>query len=225
MAVYLPLEDQWMLDVLPQELIKPSSHYYWELQEMHMSDALLPYRPLWFSGKWLEDLCYDGTSLVCGNQTFEVFYIDAEWMCFEHLEKLETLLRKGAPIQFDRFPKEPGLLKHPCYNLLLESIKHYEKNCLGGVQPILEAEVPLDFWCRRDGDLFYLFISNPAMRKLRYPLPMEYGSTCKDFAVTGTFNSPKHTYRLPLSFDQCESIFYVIDDANEKAMRLDSKWK
>jgi hypothetical protein len=225
MAVYLPLEDQWMLDVLPQDLIKPSSHYYWELQEMHMSDALLAYRPLWFSGKWLEDLCFDGTSLICGNQTFEVFYSDAEWMSFEHLEKLENLLRKGAPIHFDRFPKEPGLIKHPGYNLLLESIKLYRKDCLGDVQPILESEVVLDFWCRSEGDKFYLFISNPAMRKLRYPLPSKYGSTCKDTAVTVMFNSLKHSYRLPLSFVKCESVLYVIDDAKEKAELLAINWQ
>ena len=46
MAVYLPLEDQWMRDMLPEDLQKPSSRFYWEQQELHVSDELLPWRPL-----------------------------------------------------------------------------------------------------------------------------------------------------------------------------------
>ena len=89
--MYFPLEDQWMRGELPEEMQKPSSRYYWELQEVHMADELLPWRPLWFSGKWLKDLRFDGTNLSCGSQSFGVFYSDAQWMPLEYLARLDEL--------------------------------------------------------------------------------------------------------------------------------------
>ncbi|MBK5263411.1 MAG: hypothetical protein JJE17_12725 [Peptostreptococcaceae bacterium] len=48
LAVYFPLKDQWMRDRLPEELRKPSSTFYWELQKVDMEDELLGYRLSWF---------------------------------------------------------------------------------------------------------------------------------------------------------------------------------
>ena len=171
MAVYFPLEDQWMLGALPEELEKPSSHYYWELQELHIPDELLPWRPLWFSGKWLKDLHFDGKSLSCGSQTFEVFISDARWMLLEHLERLCELAEQGAPIIFRNLPEEPGFIKHARYAHLLETIGARAQMTLDSLTPVLSSDQPLDFWCRRDGNDYYLFISHPKMRKLRYPCP------------------------------------------------------
>ena len=53
LAVYFSLEDQWMRDKLPEELRKPSSNFYWELQEVHMDEALLKDRRLRFFKEWL----------------------------------------------------------------------------------------------------------------------------------------------------------------------------
>jgi hypothetical protein len=44
---------------------------------------------------------------------------------------------------------------------------------LTSIRPILESDQPLDFWCRKDGENYYLFIAHLKQRKLRYPL--EYG--------------------------------------------------
>ena len=54
LAVYFPLEDQWMRDRLPEELRKPTSNFYWELQEVHIDDALLKYRLCGFQKSGLE---------------------------------------------------------------------------------------------------------------------------------------------------------------------------
>jgi len=212
MAVYFPIEDQWMRDELPQELVKPSSHYYWEFQETHIADDLLPWRPLWFSGQWLNDLQFDGNLLYCGNQVFEVFYCDAQWMTIGNLKILSELARQGAPIVFKQLPKECGFIKHAEYAVLLEEIKDCPRKNLDEFTPILTSEIPLDFWCRKDGDTYYLFISHPKLRKLSYPLPIDYHKQVKPMVVTAKFYSPVKTYHLKLAFPKTGSILCTIRD-------------
>ncbi|WP_320129898.1 glycosyl hydrolase [uncultured Sphaerochaeta sp.] len=225
MAVYLPLEDQWMLDELPPELVKPSSHYYWELQELHMPDELLSYRPLWFSGKWLEKIHFNGMTLQCGDQDFSVFYCDAEWMSLDSLAVLEKLANQGAPIYFKKFPKEPGQVKHQAYEPLLASLKAHSMKVLDVITPILDSEIPLDFWCRKEGDCYYLFISNPAMRKLRYPIPYGFSASCKGYELWADFHSPNQIYHLPLSFAKLDSLLYKIDDFSKTVELIDTEWR
>jgi hypothetical protein len=217
MAVYFPLEDQWMKDALPRELEKPSSHYFWELQEAHMPEELLPWRPLWFSGKWLADLRFDGKSLRCGAQSFDVFYCDAEWMRLEHLRRLADLMKQAAPIVFKRLPREPGLVKHAQYPVLLDEIRALQSRPAGSITldsiaPILSAETPLDFWCRKDGSVYYLFISHPLMRNLRYPLPIGYSDRVRAMTIEAVFHAPKRDYPLELRFRPARSLLCAIDD-------------
>jgi hypothetical protein len=206
MAVYFPLEDQWMRGELPEEMQKPSSRYYWELQEAHVADELLPWRPLWFSGKWLKDLRFDGTSLNCGSQSFGVFYSDAQWMPLEHLERLDALAEQGAPILFSRLPQEPGFKKHPRYASLRDRIGARARIDLSEVTPVLASDVPLDYWCRRDGDDYYLFIAHPAVRRLRYPLPYAYHVQVDEIVVQAVFHSNERKYPIELAFPKARSL-------------------
>ncbi len=210
MAVYFPVEDQWMKDVLPQELVKPSSNYFWEFQETHISDDLLPWRPLWFSGRWLDELSFDGHHLHCGIQEFEVFYCDARWMQLEYLKKICALFKEGAPIIFKQLPKECGFIKHAEYETLLEGIKSCPQKNLDMFAPVLSSEIPLDFWCRRDDETYLLFISHPKMRKLRYPLPLDYHQQIQPVVVSAEFHSREKSYRLELSFQKSRSLMCII---------------
>lgn len=236
MGVYFPLEDQWMKDELPAELLKPSSNYYWELQEVHMPDALLPYRPLWISGAWLEDMICDGGKLSCGAQTFPAFLVDAEWMQYQHLKKLVDLTVQGAPIIWKRFPKEPGYTKHTEYTLqirrLAKALKlspeeqastaetHLEtwnntlpaaaEKSLSAIKPLLKAPIPLDFWCRKTSEGYYLFISHPGKRKLRYPMPYGYGNTLQGMKLQAEFYDGHTSYPLELSFQNGNSLLLHI---------------
>jgi len=221
MAVYFPLEDQWMRDLLPAELEKPSSRYWWEMQELHMADELLPWRPLWFSGKWLSDLRFDGKFLRCGSQSFEVFLCDAKWMQLEHLEKLCTLAKQGAPVLFRQLPQESGFIKHERYAALLDEIRNLPQPRLDAIVPVLSSDVPLDFWCRQEENRFYFFISHPRMRKLRYPLPMGYHERVLPVKVPAVFHSPERDYPLDLDFPQGQSLMYIIDDDASVVRRME----
>ena len=53
-AVYLPIEDQWMKGELPKHQQKPSAKYHWELHYLRPPAELHGYAPLWVSQPFLE---------------------------------------------------------------------------------------------------------------------------------------------------------------------------
>jgi len=192
LAVYFPLEDQWMRDRLPEELRKPSSNFYWELQEVHMDDDLLKYRPLWFSQEWLKELEYEKPNFRYRNRCFEGFLVDSEWMTLDSVKELARLRKQGAPVIFKRWPKEPGMTKHEEFQNLINEMQQQEQVELTSIRPILESDQILDFWCRKDGDDYYLFVAHPKMRKLRYPLEYGYSEKVGEVTIEARFNGSEH---------------------------------
>ncbi|MFA6784053.1 MAG: hypothetical protein WCR13_04100 [Sphaerochaeta sp.] len=213
LAVYFPLEDQWMRDELPEEMKKPSSNFYWELQEVHMQETLSAYRPLWFSGKWLEELKYDKNILIYRTQRFEALLCDSEWMVLSSLVQLARLKEQGAPIIFKQWPKEPGKIKHSEYARLLARLQSYESTEISVVHPILQSPQTLDYWCRKVGDDYYLFIAHPQMRNLSYPLEYGYSKKIKEKNLEAHFHTETHDYRLFLDFPAQGSLLIKVSDA------------
>jgi len=211
MAVYLPLEDQWMRDRLPDDLLKPSSSWYWELQELHIQDHLLPYRPLWFSSAWLEDLHSDRGKLICRGRDIGVLYCDSRWMLLSSVRRLAILLKQGAPIIFNRWPKEPGKVKHAEYDQLVRQMKNLGSFQLEKARPVVTTSIPVDFWCREDEDCWYLFFSHPQMRRLRYPLPYGYSAEMQEYSVETVVHHPAGDIAIHLNFGKCESLLFRID--------------
>ncbi len=206
LAVYFPLEDQWKKDRLPEELRKPSSNFYWELQEVHMDDDLLKYRPLWFSKEWLEELEYEKPFFTYRNRSFEGFLVDSEWMTLVSVRELARLRRQGAPVIFKRWPKEPGMVKHDEYQILINEMRQQEQAKLTDIRPILESDQILDFWCRKDGEDYYLFIAHPKARKLRYPLEYGYSEKVQAVNVEARFYAKKGELPFVLDFQEKRSL-------------------
>jgi len=213
LAVLFPLEDQWMRDQLPPELEKPSSRHHWELQEVRMPDELMPWRPLWISGSWLSDFQYRNGKIHYGNKTFDALLCDVQWLRIEHLDRLRELGAMGAPIIWKRLPAEPGRVKHPRYEAILKAIGDVDKTSLETIQPLFSSDRPLDFWCRTEGETYYLFISHPGMRNLRYPLPIGYAEQLGRECVSAVFHAPRRDYVLDLTFDPARSLLCRLRDA------------
>ena len=174
-AVYMPFEDMWMLGELPRALQKPSAQYYWEMQYVRLPESLKGYHPLWVSTPFLKQAHYERGMLRCGEAVFTALYVDVEWLDREGLDELLRLARQGLPICLNRRPKEPGRLKSAGYSkdvTALMGLRNVSAD-FGAVatSPRLVRGYDLpDFWCRRDGDEFYMFFANPKARGLRYPL-------------------------------------------------------
>jgi len=227
LSVYLPLEDQWMKEELPDALKKPSSHWFWELQELKMNPNLFPYRPLWFSAAWIESLEFSEGKLIFQKRDIGALYCDSQWMQFGSLMKLTDLIESGAPIIFNRLPREPGRVKHVEYDLLINRIRKSRMITLRDILPIIKSDLPLDYWCRREGKKLFFFFSHPQMRDLRYPMTYGYGNSLEEksvkvevFDCTG---SDTH-FTLELKFGTAESLLYEIDFETNCSSRIDLKF-
>lgn len=96
--------------------------------------------------------------------------VDSEWMTLDSIKELTRLKDQGAPVIFKRWPKDPGVIKREEFQILINQMQQHEQAKLTDIKPILESDQILDFWCRNNGDKYYLFVSHSKMRNLRYPL-------------------------------------------------------
>lgn len=200
LAVYLPIEDQWMRDELPENLKKPSSNWYWELQELSMDQQLLPYRPLWFSPRWLDSLRFKNGSLYLGDRNIGALYCDCRWMTYASLSRLAHFVRIGAPVIFNRWPKEPGQVVHEDYLKVLGVIQRGAYTTLDDIKPLITSPVPIDFWCRRDGTNLHLLFSHPQVRNLRYPMQQGFADSIKPLTLAITIHAEERDIPLTLEF-------------------------
>lgn len=209
LAILLPLEDQWMADELPDALKKPSSHFYWELQELSYSPDLAPYRPLYFSPLWVDELRYERGILHYRGRPLGALLVDTEYLEAATLKALLSLKDQGAPISFAQLPKEPGTVRDSLYAELLARVEVQEHV---SAEPLLSCSEPLDFWCRKEGSRYILFIAHPAMQHLRYPMPYHFSEDFAPVELLAHFNTPQNTYELALAFPHNTSLLFVIDD-------------
>ncbi|MGH0054299.1 MAG: hypothetical protein ACQ5SW_12985 [Sphaerochaetaceae bacterium] len=216
LCILLPLEDQWMREKIPEALSKPSSTYWWELQELEIPQPLMQYSPLWFSPHWIDDLSYQREQLFYKQTPIGALYCMNEYMSFSSLKRLVRLSVQGAPIYFSQLPKEPGTMRHDeAYRQYLSILSTTPPARTESLRPILQSSTPIDYWCRKDGDTYYIFLSHPAMRNLRYPLPYGYAQSIKPQTVQAVFYSTNNTYSLCLQFPRGESLLVTIKDASQ----------
>ena len=180
LAVYLPVEDAWMANELPQGEYSPDARYFWEFRYSRIPAALKGHHPLWISGHFLKDAEVVGGKLRVGDCRFSALYIDAGWIDEEVLTDLLRLARLGLPICLRRQPSQPGKNKSESYAAGLSElislpriVRDFDKLPLK--PPLVKGELIPDFWCRIDGDTALIFFANPDSMDVHYP--MTYGQS------------------------------------------------
>jgi hypothetical protein len=190
-AVYLPLEDNWMLDRLPAELKRPSAEWFWELQYQRFPADLIGFRPLWVSMGLLKDADYRDGKLRVGRAEFNWLYVDVGWLDSSALRDILRLARQGLPVCVRRCPSEPGKVKYEQYQSDLDELLSLPNTfsqvsslrAAYGLAPLVESESSVtpkvspipEFWCHVDGDDHVFFFAHPASRGVQYPL--RYGQS------------------------------------------------
>lgn len=226
-ACYLPLEDTQMAGGLPEELLKPSGFFHWELHYQRTADKIKGYRPLWVTAYFLEKAEVENNILQVGEQKFSFLYIDSEFIDFDSLKTIVKLAEKGLPVYVEKYFKSPGNLLHPDYNQfaarLMELSGVPEDGLLmAGVLPVVEGELLPDFWCRQDGEELLFFFANPLSKNLTYP--MEYGYSLKSLKETRKviFNYHEKQFELELVFEPNQSLMIRLSDSGAELM--DNAW-
>ncbi|MGQ9701473.1 MAG: glycosyl hydrolase [bacterium] len=179
-AVYLPLEDTWMANKLPETMQKPSAHYHWELQYIKFSDTLLGFRPIWITNHFLKNAEYCANNLVIGGMKLHLIYIESEWLDINSLHNLIKLAKQGCPICIMKKPLQPGFKKDKNYDNLVKEL--FSQKSVSGLlpkvlkePPLIESEFIPEFWCREIDDDLLIFFSHPMTKSITYP--MRYGQS------------------------------------------------
>jgi len=179
-AVYLPLEDNRMLDRVPPDRKKPSGEYFWELHDLRTPAALEGRQPAFVSQPFLATASFRDGVLHCGDVGFSSLYIDAEWLDRDALVEIVRLAREGMPVCLVRRPKAPGHQPSADHDALIDELL----GCANVVDevfklplapPLLEAGALPPHRCRVVDDELIFFFAHPCARDLRYPMrPGQY---------------------------------------------------
>ena len=216
LAVYMPLEDAWMGGAYPDSLRKVKA-FFWGQYEMRYTDtpvALKGMQPLWVNEHFLHSATWHDGLLHCGNATFKGLYCDVEYMEMGALKEMLRLAGVGMPLCLMRDPEEPGMVKHDEYAGLLMQL-HRLGNVKAdpgviNVKPLFEGENLPDFWCRQDGDTYYVFVANPMTQTISYPLIYRYAFADKGSVRHITVNHHGKSEPYALKFAPMQSIMLKI---------------
>jgi hypothetical protein len=186
LAVYLPLEDHWMMGPLPPELRTPGAGHHWELRHVVPPRHLDGYHPFWITAHFLRDAEYAGGRLRTKHADFRGLYVDVEWLDADALGSLLRLARQGLPLVLARCPRKPGRRASPRYDQMLDELQSLA-NVTARIEEtrlrplVVGRDIP-PFWARREGTSTLLFFAHPAARGLVYP--MRFGQSLEATATT-----------------------------------------
>ena len=186
-AVYLPLEDNWMKDKLTGDLERPSAFYFWELQYQRFPEELKGYHPLWISMEMLPEAEVANGKLICRYAEYNELYVDVEWLDEEALLEILKLAGKGLRICMKRIPKQPGHKKTETYQQILDKLAKMVnvKSTLYSKSVITGENLP-EFWIRYTNNEAYIFFAHPKSKELKYP--MSYGQSFTEETIRQNIN-------------------------------------
>ncbi|MDP4267750.1 MAG: glycosyl hydrolase [Bacteroidota bacterium] len=230
-AVYLPTEDQIMKQELPKEL-RDKEIFGWgeyEMRYVKMPEEVRGYHPLWINNDFLSKAEYKNGKLICGELVFSSLYIDVNYMDINSLRTISVLAEKGFPICLKKNPKQPGKNKSLEYENLLSKLKGFKNvsNDFTKVQedkPLLEGKDLPEYWCRKEGENYYLFIANPQAKDLQYPLKYGQAKPNKKINRKVTLNINGKTNNIDLMFTHNQSVMIYVNE-NGKYELIDLGYK
>ena len=216
-AVYLPIEDQWMKGELPSEQQKPSAKYHWELHYLRPPAELFGRQPLWVSLPFLKRARFEDGRLRFGEAEFSLLYVDCEWLDGEGLSQVLRLAQAGLPVCLKRIPKRPGRAadkrtarEYQQTSDVLTRLNNVSSDFgnLSQEPPLVSGRDAPDFWCRAVDDELLFFFGHPASRGLTYPLKYGQAALAGSIKRDVRFNlgGSASAFELPLEFEPCQSL-------------------
>ncbi len=216
LAVYMPLEDAWMGGFYPDSVRKVKAFFWgqYEMRFIKTPEAYKGLQPTWVNEHFLKTASFANGTMQCGKAQFKALYSDVEYMELGALKEILRLAKQGLPVCLARDPKEPGKVKHPKYATLLADLHKLSnvKTDASSIdaKPLIEgADLP-DFWCRKDGDTYYVFVANPMTQTIEYPLEYCYAFSDKGSKRQITVNHHGKSETVTLTFKPMESLMMKI---------------
>lgn len=209
-AIYLPIEDNWINYEYPDNLKCPGGMYYYDLRYIESSNKLNGYHPLWISGYFLKDFKKYG---------FRSLYVDVKWLDNDSLSQILTLAESGMLIFINNLPKQPGYKKDTCYEKNLSKLLSHP-NTHKNIDIFLKNQLKLVesndknllYWCRVIDDNFsYIFFAHPKCSYIKYPMKYNLSHMTKVISIDIIINIFDNSYKTTLVFKPNHSILIKVD--------------
>jgi hypothetical protein len=220
-AVYLPTEDAWTAGELPKEKQFIWSWAAYEMRYVYTPPELKGYHPLWINCDFLQEAEYRNGVLHVGDATFATLYVDVKYLERSSLKRILEFARKGLPVCLKQDPSEPGKNKTPDFENMLAVLKKM-KNVSATFadvhpgKPFVTMNVDADYWCRRDGGEYYVFIAQPKSRLLKYPITYGQSFTRETVQTEATFTLENgRSATVQLEFKPYQSLLLKINAKGE----------
>lgn len=221
-AVYLPTEDAWTAGVMPKEKQFIWAWGYYEMRYIYFPDELDGYSPTWINGEFLDKAIVKEEKLMVGDASYNALYVDAEYLDYRVLRSISKLADEGLKIILKQPPKEPGFNSHLDYQSFvshLQNGRNVTSKMPGDLIPFIQGiEIPRH-WCRKEGEVLYVFFPNPKADRLKFP--MKYGQSLDHRTVKFpiSLNYDENNIDLNLIFEPYQSLLFKIE--NGKAEQID----
>ena len=219
-AVYMPVEDNWIAGELPVEKQFIWAWGEYEHRYTYLPDELKSCHPLWINAEFLKKAVFEQGRLRVGDLSFSSLYADVKYMDAEALRRIADLAKQGLPVCLKQVPSEPGLHKSAAgYKRLVEKLQktgNVKKSwsAMSNIPPFITGAEKFDYWCRNDGGTLYIFFANPKSSHLAFPL--EYGQSLNEKAESFQVVIHRNGVAIPvvLGFNPYQSLLVKLDTGN-----------
>jgi len=219
-AIYIPQEDAWMEVEYPDSLKFPWVWGKYEMRYIKTPEELRGRQPLWINNYFLQKAKFQNGRLIAGNASFSSLYIDVKFIDIEALRTIHQIAIEGFPICLVGNPTEPGKNKHQDYDKILAELKTLKNvtsnfSSIPLTKPLIEGEFITDYWCRVDGEKYYIFFPNPKSKDLKYPLLYGQSYNEETYVIPITFNIHNKQLDVELKFEPYQSLLLEIDASGD----------
>jgi hypothetical protein len=227
LAVYLPNEDMWMLDLMPREMRTPGAGYWWEMRHVLVPEETEPFQPLWISATKLTGSEFREGRLVIGAQSFAALYIDIEWLDADALLEIERLALAGLKIILKRRPRQPGRRPRSDYDARLDSLAALPnvmaKLSEAGLRPVVSGENLPPYWARESPTHTDFFFAPPKAADVGYPMSFGFSHCQETIRSDVTLRTASSAAEVELVFEPYQSLLLRLSTQGEVA-HLDCRY-
>jgi hypothetical protein len=214
-GAYLPLEDQWVRHVLPEEQMRPSAHYHFELQHVRFPEALRGHQPCWISMSFLPECTVEDGNIRCRELSVPALCVDCDWLDHEALAELLRLAQAGATIVLRGSPREPGYVRHDeDYAANLSALQALAREELD-VPALVSGEDLPEFRATETEAGLNLFFAHPCSHTVAYPLHYGQGLCEGVEEHRVTVHAFGREIPITLRFEPNQSLLFRISRAGE----------
>ena len=221
MAVYLPIEDQWVKGEISEEKrFKPWNWGAHELRDLDFPKKLKGYHPSWINAEFLEQATFENGRLKVGDASFSWLYVDAEYLELKVVQSLQKLAEQGFRIHFEGRPEQPGHIPDEGYEGLLESL-FGKASVTEGIlptdlqKPLVEGEELPPFYCRKSGEDLLFFFAHPLAKSLVYPQQKGFSYSSEKVSRSIKIHLANSSVTLGLNFAPHQSLLIRLSPEGE----------